>query len=259
MAKGVHKRRVQVASAILVIVLLAGFTVWLAPWPSNCKRAAAPILEALERYHKTHGRYPASLDDLVHEKWIPAIPETTWNLGVRHPFGFEYFAEAELDFFCLGYAEYQLPIDDDGKQISYVSFRGDWDDTPGVPWTEGHRLPIERAGELFQESRSSSHLRLLIKKVLEYRRHGFVNPWDLYWEDIAKAVGNVVPCTVDGSAGVCVEADDHEGAAFGFLINPVQAQLWDKHEILLISERKLERGNIRWREVFRTAPSPRIK
>src|SRR5260370_694658 len=74
MAKGVQNRRVQVASAILVIVLLAGFTLWLASGPSNCKRAAAPILEALERYHKTHGRYPASLDDLVHEKWIPAIP-----------------------------------------------------------------------------------------------------------------------------------------------------------------------------------------
>ena len=97
MAKGVQNRRVQVASAILVIVLLAGFTLWLASGPANCKQAAAPILEALERYHKTQGRYPASLDDLVHEKWIPAIPETTWNLGVRHPFGFEYFAEAELD------------------------------------------------------------------------------------------------------------------------------------------------------------------
>ena len=186
MAKGVEKRRVQVVSAILVIVLLLGFTVWLASGPSNCKRAAAPILEALERYHKTHGRYPASLDDLVHEKWIPAIPETTWNLGVRHPFGFAYFADAELDFFCLSYAEYQLPIDDDGKQISYVSFRGVWDDTPDVPSSEGHQLPIERAGELFQKSRSSLHLRLLIEKVLEYHRLGGLNPWVVYWKDIAK-------------------------------------------------------------------------
>ena len=135
MAKGAQKRRVQVASAILVIVLLVGFTVWLASGPSNCKRAAAPILEALERYHKAHGRYPASLDDLVHEKWIPAIPETTWNLGVSHPFGFEYWAEAELDFFRLGYAEYQLPIDDDGKEISYVSFRA-----PGMTHPVFHTL-----------------------------------------------------------------------------------------------------------------------
>jgi hypothetical protein len=259
MAKGVQKRHVQVATAILVIALLAGFTLWLAPWPSNCKRAARPLIDALERYHKIYGCYPNSLGQLIREKLIRAIPEPRWSFDARRIGVFDYYAEPDLDFYCLGYAECPM-FATHWEEVSYVSFRGAWDDTPGVPSTEWHRLPIERAGELFQESRSSSHLRFLIKKVLEYRRHGGLNnPWELYWEDIAKAVGSVIPCTLDGGAGFCVEADDHEGAAFGFLINPVQSAFWDKHEVMLISERDMEGDNARWREVFRTATSPVLR
>ena len=170
----------------LGLTVIVGIAVWFARGPSDCKQAAQPLIVALERHHKVHGRYPVSLDDLVGENLIRAIPQTTWNFGVRHPFGFEYHVDSDLDLFCLGYAEYDLLGDDDGRQIFYASFRGCWDDCTGLPETDLWQLPVERAGERFRVSRSSADLRLLVRKVIGSAPEGC----SIFWEDVAEAIGS---------------------------------------------------------------------
>nr|WP_254054065.1 hypothetical protein [Singulisphaera sp. GP187] len=228
------------------LTVIVGLAVWFARGSSDCKQAAQPLIDALERHHKVHGRYPVSLDDLVGENLIRAIPQTTWNFGVRHPFGFEYFVDPDLDFFCLGYAEYELHFDDDGRQVSYVSFRGCWDDAPGLQETDLWRLPVERAGECFRVSRSSAALRLLVKKVIGSAPKGC----SIFWEDVAEAIGSVSQCAIEGQSGLCVEAGDNEATAF-FLVTRRAHTLRGNSDLLIkILERNKGDTILRWREVL---------
>ena len=56
---------------------------------------------------------------------------------------------------------------------------------------------------------------------------------------------------MDGSAGFCVEAEDHEGAAFSFVTTLSHTLFGDKNEVILILERGMDGINLRWSEVFR--------
>jgi hypothetical protein len=223
-----------------------GIALWFVGRPSDCKQAAQPLIDALEQHHKLHGRYPDSLDDLVVEHLIRAIPQTTWNFGVLHPFGFGYFVDLDLDFFCLLYAEYKLPHDDDGRNISYISFRGCWDDAPGVSETDLQRLPIERAGARFRVSRSSADLRLLVKKVIESTSEGY----SIFWEDVAGAIGPGSPCAIEGRSGLCVKAGDHEAAAFFFVTRRAHTLRGDTDLLIRILERNNDGAALRWRPVL---------
>jgi hypothetical protein len=241
------KGRSTARRGFIGLTVIVGIALWFVGWRSDCKQAAQPLIEALERHHKLHGRYPDSLDDLVVEHLIRAIPQTTWNFGVRHPFGFEYFVDLDLDFFCLLYAEYKLPHDDDGRNISYVSFRGCWDDAPGLPEADLRRLAVERAGECFRVSRSSADLRLLVKKVIKSGPPGC----SIFWEDVAVAIGPGSPCAIEGRSGLCVEAGDHEAAAFFFVTRRAQTVLRGDSDLLVrILERDKAGAALRWRPVL---------
>lgn len=230
---------------LLGLTVIVGIAVWFARGPSDCKQAAQPLIDALERHHKVHGRYPVSLDDLIGGNLIRAIPQTTWNFGVRHTSGFEYYVDPDLDFFCLGYGEYELPFDDDGRQISFVSFRRCWDDGPGLPETDLWRLPVERAGGRFRASRTSADLRLLVKKVIRS-----APGWSIFWEDVAEAIGSGSRCTIEADLGLRVEAGDDEAAAFFFVTRRAYTLRGNADLLIRILERDKGRAIPRWREVF---------
>lgn len=239
---GMRTRRWMPATAIVALL-----TLWFARGPSDCKQAAQPLIDALQRYRETRGCYPNALDALIRENRLRSVPRPTWNFGVLHTDAFQYWVDKDLDYFCLGYAEQQL-LGTHWHGVFYVSFRGAWDDSPGVPKCDLFMLPLERVGDLFQKTRSSTDLRRLIR-MISYKDKS--NPWPVYWEDIARAVGKVVPCTTEGRPGFCVAAGGEEAAAFRFVTNPAPEAFVNKHEVILILERQREGTQVRWREVFR--------
>ena len=190
-ATGVKTVRIRGKRTIPGILLTVGLILWFASGPSDCKQAAQPLIDALERYHEAHGCYPNALDSLVLENRLRSVPRPTWNLGLLHSDTFEYGADPDpnLDYYYLGYAEQGL-LATHWYGISYVSFRGAWDDSPGVPRCDLFMLPLDRAGDLFQKSRSSTDLRRLIR-IISYKDENTPRP--VYWEDIAQAVGRAAP------------------------------------------------------------------
>ena len=166
---------------------------------------------------------------------------------------FEYWVEQDLDYYCLAYAESPIlgglgPAH--WRTVSYVSFRGAWDDSAAIPKCDLFGLPFDRAGDLFQKSRSSKDLRRFID-IAAHKENK--DPWPLYSEDVTQAVGNVSPCTMDGRTGFDVEAGDEEAAAFRFITNPAPARFTDMHEVILILQREREGTQVRWREVYRAS------
>jgi hypothetical protein len=247
----VKKVKIRGKRAIVGILLTVGLILSFASGPSDCKQAAQPVIDALERYHQINGQYPVTLDKLVQAKLLRALPHPTWNVGVQHMNDFEYWVEQDLDYYCLAYAE--APIfggigPPHWDEVSYVSFRSAWDDSPGVPKCDLFGLPLDRAGDLFQRSRSSKDLRKFIEIAAHQKNQ---DSWPLYSEDVTQAVGNVSPCTMDGRAGFDVEAGDDEAAAFRFITNPAPAAFMRKHEVILILERDREGTKVRWHEVYR--------
>ena len=240
--------RIETKRAVPGILLAVGLVLWFARWPPDCKQAAQPLIDALERYRETHGFYPASLDSLIREDRLQSIPRPTWNLGVLHSDTFDYGDDPDLDYYYLGYAE-QGRLATHWYGVYYVSFRGAWDDSPGVPKCDLFGLPLDRAGNLFQKSRSSKDLRWFIDIAAHKENKDL---WPLYSEDVTQAVGDVSPCTMDGRAGYHVEAGDEEAAAFRFITNPAPGAL-TKHEVIRILEREREGTEVRWREVFRAS------
>ena len=56
--------------AIVGSLLTVGLILWFASGPSDCKQAAQPLIDALERYHQINGQYPVTLDKLVQVKLL---------------------------------------------------------------------------------------------------------------------------------------------------------------------------------------------
>jgi hypothetical protein len=67
---------------------------------SSAKAALKPVIAALETYHRHHGRYPATLDDLVHESPLARSPELPpAKLALNS--GLEYRSSPTPDFFVM--------------------------------------------------------------------------------------------------------------------------------------------------------------
>jgi len=254
---------VRLTAGLLVlgpVVMIVGLLVRFLSGPADCQEAARPIILALERFHRVHGRYPDALEALTREKFLRRIPETTWNLGVMHFDDFQYWVDPDLDYYCLAYTEADVfggigPSHWD--DIFYVSFRGAWDDAPGVPPCDLFTLPVERAGERFRASRSSASLRLLVKKLAEYTGDGGRLPCCLFLEDLRAAAGPLSPCTIDGTPGLCVQAVDAEAATFGFLTAVTKTPLRGvMEEVVLIAGLEPKSNPVRWRTVFRKDLAP---
>jgi hypothetical protein len=242
--------RSRLERGLLGLPLILSVALWCARGPSNCKEAARPLIDALERFHRIHGRYPESLETLLATRLLRTLPRPTANAGVRRMDDFGYWVDPDLDYYCLSYAEASIfggigPPHWD--QISYVSFRNGWDDSGGIPRFNPFLLPVERAGERFQKSRSSADLRLVVNRV------GGVAPegCSILWEDVAAGIGTGSPCWIEGQSGLLMEADDHEAAAFFFVTRCAHTLRGEKFLITQILERTQGDDDPRWREVFR--------
>lgn len=237
--------RLWATRRIVGLSLIAAFVLWFACGAPNCKVAARPLIAALERYHERYGRYPDTLEALVHARLLQAIPHPTWNLGVQHDDEFRYSVEPDLDYYCLGY--WECPIfgglgPAKWENITYVSFRGLWDDSVEVP-TFDFKLPFVRAAERFRESRSSADLRLFSKKVAAAH---FIS-----WDDIAPAIGPVSPSSIQGRSGLLVEADDNEAAAVFFITRRAHSMGRNEYMIIEILARDTDHALTQWHTVFR--------
>jgi hypothetical protein len=255
-AAGVTKRmRIKGKYAISGILLLVGLLLWFARGSSNSKQAAQPLIDALERYRELSGSYPRVLDSLVREKLLRSIPRPAAIPPLYLPCHFQYWVDPDLDYYCLGYGEQEL-LATQGYDISYVSFRGEWDDSPGVPMCDLFGLPLDRAGDLFRKSRSSKDLR----RFIEIAAHKYnKDPWPLFWEDVIQAVGNMSPLRMDGRNGFWVEAREEEAAAFGFIVDPKSNAFRNKHEVILIIEREGQGTQVRWHEIFRASRNASVE
>lgn len=233
----------------LLGLAIAGLALWFAGGPSDCKQAAQPLIDALERYHQITSKYPDTLDELVQGNLLRALPRPTWNLGVQHMDDFEYWVEHDLDYYCLAYAEAPL-IGGIGPphwdEVSYVSFRRGWDDSPAIPKCDLVSLPVQRAGERFRESRTSADLRLFVKKLIGSASQGC----SIFWDDVAVSIGSGSRCAIEGHSGLCVEAGDNEAAAFFFITRRAHTSRGDVELSTRIFERYQADGALRWREVL---------
>jgi hypothetical protein len=242
--------RSTLESVVLGLTLIVGVALWCTGGPSDSKEAARPLIDALEQYHRTHGRFPDSLETLLAAKLLRTLPRPTSNLTVQHLDRFEYWVDQDLDYYCLAYAEAPIfggigPAHWD--QVSYISFRGAWDDAPGVPRFNLFLLPVERAGERFRRSRSSADLRLVVRRVGGAAPEGC----SIVWDDVAAGIGTASPCTIEGRSGLILEGDDQEAAAFFFVTRRARTARGDNLLITNILERFNEGDDRKWREVFR--------
>ncbi len=233
-------------STFLGLALAVGLALWLAGRLPDCKDAARPLIAALEESHRINGHYPETLKTLVHAKLLRSLPRPTWNLGVQHMDDFEYSVEPDLDYYCLEFAEAPIfggigPPHWDG--VYYVSFRENWSRSE----YDQHLLPVERAGERFRQSRSSTDLQLLVKKLQNSRSRES----SIFWEDIAAAFGPELPCSIEGQPGFMVEAGDDEAAAIFFATRRANTLSGDKSIVVKIFERFKDGAGVKWREVFR--------
>lgn len=241
--------RLTARRGLLGLAIVVGVALWFAAGPSDCKQTARPLIDALERYHQSNGHYPDTLDELVQVKLLRALPHPTWSLGVLHMDDFEYWVEHDLDYYCLAYAE--APIvggigPSRWDEVTYISFRGEWNDSGAISKCDRFLLPVQRAGERFRQSRSSADLRLLVKKVIGSGPQGS----STFWEDVAAAIGSGSRCAVEGRAGLCVEAGDHEAAAFCFLTRRANTVRGNADLLMRILERDRGDRTLRWREIY---------
>jgi hypothetical protein len=235
---------------VLGVSVVAALGLWCARGPADCKEAARPVIDALQRYHRAYGRYPESLETLIAANLLQTLPRPTANLGVQHWDQFEYWVDHDLDYYCLSFAEASIfggvgPPHWD--QVSYISFRGGWDDAPGIPRFNSFLNPVERAGERFQRSHSAADLRLVVSRVGGAAPEGC----SIFWEDVAAAIGTGSPGSVEGQSGLIVEAGDPEAAAFFFVTREAHTSRGQKTLITRILERLTGGDDPEWREVFR--------
>jgi hypothetical protein len=244
--------RRAIERGLLGLTLGVGLALWFARGPSDCKQSARPLIDALEQYHLANGRYPESLETLIETKLLRSLPRPTWNLGVQHTNRFEYWVEPDLDYYCLAYAE--APIRGGSgpphwDQITYVSFRGGWDDSPAVPRFDLFWLPVERASKRYRQSRSSADLRLLVNRLGGATPEGC----SIFWDDVVAQIGPGLPGAVERQSGFVVQAGDQEAAAFFFVTRRARTLRGDKTVLIKLSEFYKVGDAPNWRDVFRDA------
>jgi hypothetical protein len=195
---------------LVITGLLAVSTQLMTPRTSvNCQQVAAPLVDALERFYKRHGRYPVTLDVLVSEKLLPAIPRIPWTVGVSRE-GFDYEVDPAGEFYTLFYDE-QDWFGGVGPAVArtyrYPSALGAWT-TDMVP---DEIQAVKLAERKFLSDRSSNSLSSLVsilgKRFKRVRR-----------ENISAVLDTGRPCTVDGLVGVCVKADDASAVEYNFVL-----------------------------------------
>jgi hypothetical protein len=234
---------------VLGVSVVVAVALWCTRGPSDCKEAAQPLINALERYHRAYRRYPESLETLIAANLLQTRPRPTANLGVEHWDQFEYWVDRELDYYCLSFAEASIFGGNGPRhwdQISYISFRGGWDDSPGIPRFNPFLLPVERAGERFQKSHSAADLHLVINRVGGAAPEGC----SIFWDDVAAAIGTGSTGSVDGQSGLLVKAGDPEATAFFFVTRRAHTARGQKTLITRILERSTGGDDPQWREVF---------
>jgi hypothetical protein len=195
---------------VIAIAFLGASVAWLAtPRTSpDYQKVAAPLITALERFHRLHGRYPADLDLLVSESLLPAIPRMPWTAGVtRDRFGYE--VDPSGDFYTLFYSEQDWfggVGPPSAKTYRYPSAFGEW----GIDLCSPENQALELAGRKFLSDRSSKSLSSVVS-ILDKR---FVRA---RWENVSAVLSAGRTCAVEGHAGVCVKGADAEAVEYCFV------------------------------------------
>lgn len=229
--------------ALAFAVAGVGYLTFATPTPFDGKQAAAPLIAALERFHRQHGRYPADLDALVSEGIIPAIPRIPWSLDVARE-GFGYDADPSGSFYLLFYSEkdrFEGLGPTSATTYRYPSVYGKWTTDP-VP---AKIQALELAGRRFVAERSSTRLKSFIA--------AFDDPFfpRIHWENVATVLSVGRPCEVDGRPGIIVRADDAEAAEYRFLVEQKEMAGVVVREISAIDRRVTSVSGPTWQAVFR--------
>jgi hypothetical protein len=166
---------------------------------------------------------------------------------------FEYRVNLEMDYYILSYTKAPL-IGGLGpahvEAISYVSFRGGWDDMPGIPRCDWYWVPVERAGELFRQSHSSANLRLFIKQLIGYEDTRARAGGSIFWAQVSTAAGDGTPCTIDGRTTLCIQAADNEAAAYCFITKPARTLVGIQDIVISILRKYIENNKVKFYEIY---------
>ena len=244
---GLVARLLRTRTALLVAVvagLVIGFVRLASSRDSpDCPESAAPVIAALERFQRLHGRYPSSLDVLVSEKLLPAIPRLPRTLGVTRE-GYGYEVDPLGDFYTLFYSE-QNWFGGAGpavvKGYAYHSTFKEW----STEWIPPGVQALELAGRKFLADRSSKSLTSFVSIL--GRRFKRVR-----WENVSAVLSAGQPCVVEGRAGVTVKADDAEGVEYCFLPRERELAGETVREVLAVCQLGSSGSGSTWHSVFRS-------
>jgi hypothetical protein len=174
-----------------------------------------PVVTALELFHEKHGRYPATLHDLVAEGLLDAVPAIPEVEGVPKR-DLRYRADFDADFFLLDFA-YDIPGTVGPASVYrhyYASDRMEWRTRKYPPSMAD--LVTQRAGDLYRRTGTSKHLRLFFDKAIADP----ANPpgrLALSRGQLEEAIWEGEAVTVAGEGGMLYRARDEEGERY-FLV-----------------------------------------
>jgi hypothetical protein len=187
---------------VLVLLAVGCFVLYWLAHPSK-EQICQTVVDALERFHDKHGRYPHELDKLVEEGFldaIPAVPDDGTGEVVQR--GLSYFVDQDADFYGLQFVYYQrtlfLPK---RRYCCYLSAQGCW-------W-EGEPLEDQAAGyaaRQFRRSGSSKYLHLYFEASAENLTTGFLSK-----DNVVRDLGEGRAASVDGESGSVYQGKDGEG------------------------------------------------
>jgi len=130
------------------------------------REIAKPVLDALDEFLRTEGRYPTSLDSLIEQQYLPEIPVLTRMRGTLGVEQLEYNVAPDGSFFLLRFG-YDFS---DGigppEFISeyYISDTSAWRSSSNPPSFEG--IMSERYGRRFQTERTRALLEITIDTMI---------------------------------------------------------------------------------------------
>ena len=196
---------------IAVLVLLVAYMLRKGP-----RESAEPILAALEGHHRTHGRYPRDLNELVDGELLRAIPAPGSDLKAARG-GFSYFSDQDLDIFILGYTESGW-LSFHWYECDYLSTEGKWlqhEAEPLYDLTAPRTFVLDCAGRRFRQERSSPTLDLFVEKIGQ-----FDTRWSgpLSMDLVEKALGPADVLRCEGRRfAYRYSATDHQHSTYEFV------------------------------------------
>jgi hypothetical protein len=181
------------------------------------EESASPAISAVRLYRQRFGTYPNTLNDVIKSRLLASIPRIPSGLTVRRG-SLEYFADQDLDFFCLSFTE--TPTFEFGPprvgERAYVSYREEWvrDDQGLLDLTDSFHVAMDRAGSLFRQDGSSNSLELFVNKAIHYSKRSPVYPRPIFKHHVVETLGAGDRAEVDGIVCLRYSARDEKQVTY---------------------------------------------